>query len=863
MTVAEGAIAAAQALDPPAPSQPLAGIRVVELATGVAGPFAGKLLADFGADVIKVEPPRGDESRWWRLHSDEPDDPETSPLFLHLNTNKRSIASDRGEPDGAALVARLVATADLVLDSSSPGDLPDVAAWQRARPSLVVVSLSPWGLDGPDAHELGNDLAVFALAGPMSSTGMDDREPMKMAGRTIAYQAGTVAAMAAMAALRRAEQTGIGAHVDAAAGAAQLGSIDRRVSYLLYRQFSGLDAPRAPAVTQYQLPIGVFPTAEGHVQVHTIASWVPAMLAALDDDELRARYAAPNWQQDDDLPGETEAAVYLWMLARTRQEVMVQAQARRWPVTAINPPAVLLDDAHFAARESFVTVEHPVAGRYRTVGAPWRVEGGWALHRPAPLLDQHRDEVLAELDARTAAGPADPPDRADAATAAAGAADADRLPLAGIRVLDLTVVWAGPYCTMLLADLGAEVVRVDNPWIFPTATRGGTPRPPKEAVAALGPLGAYPDLDPGGRPWNRHSMFSAHARNKLGVTLDLRTDVGRELFLSLVEQADVLVENNSAKVIDQLSIGWDVLHARNPNLILVRMAPLGLQGPYKDFIGFGVHFEGLCGATAVRGYRDADPTLSWSTFHMDPATGTTGALAIMAALRRRAQTGRGELVEFAQAENMMQHLGEYYIDASRTGRNHPTPGNRDPWHAPQGCYRAGDGDYVVLSVERDEQWDALAAELQRSLPAEAIPSGTVRPGMARAARMANHDAIDDALAAWIGAQPDQATAVRACRQLGLIAAPVLGEGACLRNEHLVQRGMLRENGSEDLGRFLFPEHLFRWDGPPLRWEPLCRLGADNADVYGRWLGYGEEDLRALAEAGQLSEHYLKADGTPW
>jgi len=829
--------------------QPLAGLRVVELATGVAGPFAGKLLADFGADVIKVEPPGGDPTRAFRFDPGDDEDPETGPLFLHLNANKRSIVADpANSPADRELVARLAAGADVVLESFQPHAM---AGWglgpdelRRHRPQLVVVQLTPWGQHGPLAGEAGNDLAVYALAGPMNATGIDEREPMKMAGRTIAYQAGTVAATAALAAVTRAAATGRGATVDAAMVDAQLGSIDRRVTYLLYRQFSGLDAPRAPASTQQELPAGVFPAADGHVQAHTIPSWVPGMLATLDDPELTARYAADDG--DADLPGLTEAAFYLWLAGVNRREAMVRAQANRWPITAINAPIDLLDDPHFAGRGSFVEVDHPVAGRYRTIGAPWRVTDGWQLRRAAPLLDADRAEVLAELGDIPAGTPAIP-----VATRRPEPA-ADRLPLDGLRVLDLTVVWAGPYCTMLLADLGADVVRVDNPWLWPTATRGVVPRPPRELVPALGPLGAYPDLDPGPRPWNRHSMYSAHARNKRGVTLDLRTEVGRELFLRMVEQADVLVENNSAKVLDQLGVGWDVLHARNPRLIAVRMAPLGLSGPYRDFIGFGVHFEGLCGATAVRGYRDADPGLTWATFHMDPASGAAAAFAVMASLRRRERTGTGELIEFAQAENLMNHLGEYYIDAARHGRTHHSPGNRDPHLAPQGCYRAADGTHLVLTVTDDAAWPHLAARI----------GAPELAGLDRRGRLAAHDLIDEHLAAW-AATMSAADAVAACRAAGAVAAPVLGEAACLGDEHLLARGAFRPNGSSDLGQFLFPGHVFRWDGPPLRWEPLCRLGADNAAVYREWLGLDDAELAALDAAGQLSEDYRKPDGTAW
>jgi crotonobetainyl-CoA:carnitine CoA-transferase CaiB-like acyl-CoA transferase len=224
----------------------------------------------------------------------------------------------------------------------------------------------------------------------------------------------------------------------------------------------------------------------------------------------------------------------------------------------------------------------------------------------------------------------------------------------------------------------------------------------------------------------------------------------------------------------------------------------------------------------------------------------------MAALRRRERRGVGELVEFPQAENMMQHLGEYYIDADRTGRVHRSPGNRDPQRAPQGCYLAGDGRYFVLTVDGDEQWRHLAAAVGAGALAELDEAG----------RRAAHDEIDHYLASWAAGR-SAAEAVAECRAHGLSAAPVLGEGDCLADEHLAARGALRTNGSADLGQFLYPEHLFRWDGPPLRWDPVCRMGADNESVYRRWLGCSDAELAAWRDAGQLSEDYLRPDGTPF
>ncbi|HET7719230.1 MAG TPA: CoA transferase, partial [Acidimicrobiales bacterium] len=323
------------------------------------------------------------------------------------------------------------------------------------------------------------------------------------------------------------------------------------------------------------------PTADGYVNLATSPAWVPRMLATLQDPELAEHFANPAWLVDPETPGRCDEVLYPWLLTRTRQEAMEAAEANKWPVTALNLPVELLDDPHFSERGFFVEVDHPATGPVRQPGPPFRMDDGWTIRRPAPLLDQHGDEVRAEEVA---------PKPAPAATTS------ERLPLEGVRVLDLTVVWAGPYVTMLLGDLGAEVIRVDNPWLFPSSTKGFAPRLTKELADALGALaGAFPEGDPGEDPWNRHAMFNCHARNKRIVTLDLAKPSGVETFLKLAEISDVVVENNAANVVDKLGIGWDALHARNPRLSMLRMPPMGLFGPYHDYVGFGAHFEALSG----------------------------------------------------------------------------------------------------------------------------------------------------------------------------------------------------------------------------------------------------------------------------
>ena len=236
---------------------------------------------------------------------------------------------------------------------------------------------------------------------------------------------------------------------------------------------------------------------------------------------------------------------------------------------------------------------------------------------------------------------------------------------------------------MLLADLGAEVIRVENPWILPPTTKGYEPRPTIANPGFLGSLYGPGVPDRPDRPWNRHAMNNALARNKLSCTIDTRRPEGRELLLRLAEKSDVFIDNFKAGSLDRIGIQTSELQARNPRLLVVRMPATGLTGDWSGYTGFGAQFDGLTGMLWLCGHLDSELVTSPGTTYMDAASGPGAAFATVAALRYRAGTGRGQFVEFDQSENILNHLGDVFVDC-QLGVAPRRWGNRDPWRAPQG-----------------------------------------------------------------------------------------------------------------------------------------------------------------------------------
>lgn len=397
--------------DEPRP-QVLDGIRVIDLSRWVAGEYATKLFGDFGADVIKVEKPgEGSFTRRWGPFPGDVPHPERSALFLHLNTNKRSIAVDLHDPREIELLLDLIDTADAVIESFRPGHAerlglgPDVL--RSRNPRLVLTRISAFGQTGPYRDREATGIVLQAMGGPMHATGGAGRAPLRKPGLLEHYTIGRAAGEATMAGLFHARRTGTGAVIDVSGQEVLLSGADRRASYLMSSAFSGWVAPRGvrSAHRSGTTFTGPFRAKDGYVMLYvtTRAFWNRLVnLIGAGDEAFLARFLDRQALGED--WDEFTGYVAAWCAVRNKIDIMEAGEAARIPLTALLETSELLAHPHFRDRGVFVRAEHPVAGSLEYVGPPWRMAGGYRLRRTAPLLDEHGAQIRAELRTRTHLG---------------------------------------------------------------------------------------------------------------------------------------------------------------------------------------------------------------------------------------------------------------------------------------------------------------------------------------------------------------------------------------------------------------------------------------------------------------------------
>jgi crotonobetainyl-CoA:carnitine CoA-transferase CaiB-like acyl-CoA transferase len=687
--------------------RPLEGLRVLDLSRVLSGPFATMNLGDLGAEVIKVEDIAGSDT----TRHNHPFVGGESHYFLAVNRNKRSIALDLKQPEGLEIVLRLAALCDVVVENFRPGVADRIGIGHTAlsarNPSLVYASLSGFGQTGPMREAIAYDLVIQALTGAMAVTGEADRPPAKMGLPLADELSGLFAAIGILAALERRDASGRGCYLD-------VGMFDvglALLSYMANIYFATGEGPRRLGSSHPTIyPYNAFATRDGHIVAAPFTQdfWRKfcRVLGRPDlADDARFRGFKERLQNRAEL----EPLLNGIMRTRSTAEWLALLDKGDVPNGPVNSVAEALEMPQTAARGMVVDIEHPKAGRLRSLGTPFRFDFADAAQfqpsfEPAPVLGQHGAQILADTlgyDAAAIARLAEtgvvrlsetaprttPVWLGPRALPAVRPGDAGAMPLAGIRVLDLTRMFAGPYCGMLLADLGAEVLKIEEPPIG-DPTRRNIPMVQGEST-----------------------YYMAVNRGKKSVVLDLKQPEDRAAFLDLVRTADVLVENFRPGVMDRLGLAPASLRAANPRLVVCSISGFGQDGPLRDKISFDLVNQAMAGTMAVTG-EEGRPPVRIGVPAGDLAGGIYATMAVLAALRSRRETGQGAHVDLALHDVMVALLGYLAQLYFLTGESAKPVGSGHHHIAPYGAYEASDGHLIVAAFTQ-EFWLKFTRAVER------------------------------------------------------------------------------------------------------------------------------------------------------
>ena len=835
---------------------PLQNIRVLDLTEEIVGPYATKLLADYGADVVKIEKPAGDSARQLGPFKGGDRHPDKSGTFFYFNTNKRSVVLDLKTPSGVDGFWQLVDWADIIVEGFEPGAMESLGlSWEAIkarRGDISLVSVSNFGANSPYRHYRGSELVLYGFAGEMHSTGRLEREPVKMYGTSALVQSGSVLSTAILGALFATQAKGVGQHVDFSVADSHLVGVDRRHATVIGHQYSGRKTLRPPMEEpRVGILSGLYRCKDG---------WISIMGGGQRFKNIREFFGYPAWlddkRWDDPLIQMDPAAIQEfnshltpWLNAHTKREVWEAGRRARFICGPLFTVDEVYSDTNFQQRGLWQSAETPALGQFRFPGRPFVMnKTPWEYRRPAPQLGEHTDEVLQAAGKREPLRPVRP--------------SGSGQPLDGIRVLDLSGVWAGTFATLLLADLGAEVIKQENQFILQPNTRILPFVHLTKEMTSAGPswVTGLPNNDPGERPWNYHPMFVSLYRNKKSFTLDIRQPEGLEILGRLVAEADVVLENSAVGTMEKLGVSYEWLKGIKENIIYLRAPGFGLTGEYKDARAFGSNLEEVLGHQLLRGYRGSEPAENSTIFAADYIAGSQIAFALMAAVWHRNQFGEGQFIEMSQAENATAMFAQAYMDFALNGELDEARGNRSIYAAdgevPCGAYpckspgsaEEGLDRWITINVMSDADWLRLRGVMGE--PTWAISDDF----LSTAGRLAKEDYIDEQLGHWTRDFEDYDLFHR-LQAAGVAAAPILEASRVLSDPHVMARALFQEQTLEDdIGTYQYPAPIYQISGGGIRSAPVA-MGQDNDYVYRELLGCDDEEIDRLTKAGHIADRF--------
>ena len=807
--------------------------RVVDL-TDERGHLAGHMLAQLGADVIAVEPPEGSSARRLGPFAGDVDDPERSLHHWAYNRGKQSVVLDLDTDDGRAALQRLVAGADVLIENCGTDERArlglEPGALQAANPALIHASITPFGTTGPKADWAATDLTIQAACGNMVITGDKDRPPVRVGTLPQAYHnAASEAAAAIMIALHeRQSRSGRGQHIDASAQ--QSMNQCAQSMMMAVPNNASMTTRIAGGANLQGIDIQLmWPCKDGHVSVtllfglmigpftQNLFNWVCEEgfcdEATRDKDWINYAMLLLDGTEPVHEYDRVKQVLTDFFATKTKAELLEASMSRRVLLAPVWTSADVLASDQFASRDYWEDLDHPDLGSVRYPGA--FAKFGSAPLAPlaaAPTLGADTDAVLAE------------PARLPAVAADAPETDATTPPLSGLKVLDLMWVMAGPAASRVLADYGAEVIRIESE-TRPDGAR--TLQPFRDDVTDPHYSGLWNNMNAGKRE----------------LSLNFAKPEAIEVLWDLVDWADVVLESFAPGALARMGLSADAMLERRPDLIVGSSCLMGQSGPLAKLAGFGTMAAAISGFFYPVGWPDRAPCGPFGAYtdYTSPRWFTT---AILAAVEHQRRTGEGQHVDFSQAEGAMHLLAPAVLERTVNGRTWERAGNTDLVHVPHGVYpAAGDDRWIAIACTDQAQWKALAAEIGRDDLGD----------LGRDERRQRESELDELLAAWTSRR-DGAETMHALQALGVPSHVVQNSDAAAADPQLLHRSHFVEvaHATQPGGTTVVEGTRFILSRTPASITtggPI--FGEHTFDVLTEHLGYDTDRIAELAIAEAL------------
>ena len=783
----------------------LNGITVIDLCRSAAGAYCCKLMAGFGARVIMIEPPgKGSPLRQMGPFLGGDGKNEQSIHHLWLNTGKESIAVDLKTADGVSFFYGLLRKADILVH-----DYP-LTDWQhlgidhkkisKEIPELIITSISPFGCSGPYKEFTVEEIQLQAMSGMMHLTGDPDKEPLAAGPSVCHYTAALHAYTATLLALFQKTGTGRGQHVEVSMHEACLENIEIALTNALH---CGKKSQRGPHLG---VPWSTYKCRDGFAVIISLPArnWCKAEDVLECPALFEKKYQHILGRIAD--RGKYERLLDSCLQKFDKKQLFHQGQKRGLAFGYVASLGDFLKSPHLAARKFFCQIGNPAGEDYLCADAPFFLSKTPWKTAKAPLLDEHRKAVYEGL--RTPA----PADKKPGKIIGS-----DNLPLYGLRVIDLSHSWAGPHAARILADFGAEVIKVEYP----------------KRLCLL--RGARKDE----KHYDKHPAWHQVNRNKRSVTLDFTREADRDVLTDLLRGADVLIENSRPGVMKRLGFAYEDVVRFQHDIIMLSMSALGATGPYSSYSGYGAVFEALSGIQSLTSYSHGQPPKRIK--ELDVTNGITGAVAVLTALAYRNKTGEGQYIDLSQLEVAAHTLiGEHLLYCASCNEQFLAGGNRHWFFAPQGCYPCrGQDKWITITIRSNKEWRIFCQTLEKP---EWVADQRF---LSRRRRKKNQDELDRLIADCTRVQ-DHKDLMCSLQEQGIAAGAVFDTEELVRDVHLEARGYYVDSAGNPSKRFMgFP---FRLAENPTHIERQGPdLGQDNEFVICRQLGRSRSSLKEFSE----------------